>query len=260
MNRFVVRMPDCGMLRRFAGRVVAGTPFEQPARSTYRRLTGRPSDPVALRNGEYDALTKQVIRRVLKSDSNTVDAGAHRGVFTEECLRRAPRGRHHAFEPVPVLAAEIRRRLPDAIVHEMALADSRTRTTLHYLPDKPAESSLFSRPDRERGLQVIDVEVEVAPLDDVLPQELAISFMKVDVEDAERALFRGAFRTLDRWKPTVVFECHVDHLREVADLLSKPGLEVQLLDDLLDGRRRSGTDLHARAVDEGHWYFAAIPR
>lgn len=58
-----------------------GSALEQPL----RRLLGRPAVPlswVARRNAEYDAMTAQLIRRAVRRDAVTVDAGANRPRFT----------------------------------------------------------------------------------------------------------------------------------------------------------------------------------
>lgn len=44
------------------------------------------------------------MRRMLGADSNCMDVGANEGLM----LRYAPRGIHHAFEPLPHLAQALR--------------------------------------------------------------------------------------------------------------------------------------------------------
>jgi FkbM family methyltransferase len=209
------------------------------------------------RNREYDAATVEIIRRVLKENSNSIDAGAHEGLILRELIEAAPLGRHFAFEPIPALADRLRRRYPRAVVHEVALADYTGETTFRYLPDLPALSSLHERPDREAGEAVVPLTVSVARLDDVVPRDLPIHFMKVDVEGSELALFAGALDTLRRWAPVVVFECHNTELHAVADVLAGVDYQIGLIDDFIAGRRRARSEVEGVAMNEAHWYFTA---
>jgi hypothetical protein len=200
-------------------------------------------DTFAVRkNREYDRLTLELIRRVVVPSAVTVDAGANEGLILAELLRVAPRGRHHAFEPIPTLADRLRRQFPTSIVHEIAL-----------------ESSLLTRPDRESGRDVVELLVRVCRLDDVLDPTEQVGFMKIDVEGAEIDLLRGAQETLRRSRPVVVIECHVARLGEVTDLFEAADLRVHLMDDFVGGIDRSRVDVERLAVERGEFYFVAAP-
>ena len=245
-------------MRKFLAARVAGSALERPA----RRLLGRPPRQtgwLAERNRDYDRMTAEIIRRVMRPDSNSADAGANEGLILRELLRAAPRGAHHAFEPIPELAQRLRERLPAAIVHQVALADYEGESVFRYLPQRPAESSLYERSDREAGQQVVELTVPVHRLDALLPADMELSMLKVDVEDAEVALLRGAMQTLRRWRPVVVIECHIRHLSDIADLFAEAGLELFLLRDFLDGVRRPRTETERLAAEQGEWYFVGAP-
>ena len=53
---------------------------------------------------------------------------------------------------------------------------------------------------------VHQLRVRTERLDDVLPGDYVPTLIKIDVEGAEGAAFRGALETLRRHKPIVVFE------------------------------------------------------
>lgn len=205
-------------------------------------------------------MTIELIRRTLTVGSNTVDAGAHRGTFLRHMIDMAPEGRHYAFEPIPELAADLRRRFSSATVQEIALSDTNGEATFRFMPDRPGESSLYERADREEGHRVTTITVPVRTLDSVLPSDERIDFMKIDVEDAEVPLLRGAARTLSHSRPVVVVECHVNRLPDLIAIFESVEMEVFLMEDLLDGRHKKRDTLVRSAIERGEFYFAAAPR
>ena len=135
-------------------------------------------------------------------DSVVADVGANYGVYTYALSRIA--SRVHAFEPVPDCAAALRAwSAPNVDVHEVALSDT-TGTASLTIPvvdgtERTTRSSLV--PIDEVGRQV---DVPTATLDSFELEEL--SFLKIDVEGHEAAVFRGATRTLERCRPIVLVE------------------------------------------------------
>ena len=238
-------------------RVVTGTRLEPVARWLLRRPVPVRSW-VEQRNAEYNAMTVKLIRRTLRTDSTTVDAGANRGEILRELVRAAPKGTHHAFEPIPELAEQLRK-VRGAVVHQIALADYAGEAIFHYFPGLDSESSLYDRPDRSAGQRVVELTVNVRPLDDVLEARDRVDFIKIDVEGAQSALLRGAMKTLCRDRPVIVMECHVDELPEAADLLAEAGLDVFLIDDYLDGIQRPREEVEQVARAKGEWYFVGAP-
>lgn len=53
------------------------------------------------KNLKYDRLTKDVIAKSLKINSNAIDVGCHKGEILDLILKHAPSGKHYAFEPIP---------------------------------------------------------------------------------------------------------------------------------------------------------------
>jgi FkbM family methyltransferase len=118
----------------------------------------------------------------------------------------APSGHHYAFEPIPELAAGLREKYPTAEVRQLALSDTAGEATFFHVVTNPGYSGLRRRTyDRPRE-RIERITVRTERLDDVLPPDLPVDFIKVDVEGAELQVFRGAARTLRSYHPTVVFE------------------------------------------------------
>jgi FkbM family methyltransferase len=201
---------------------------------------------------------------LLREDSCCVDVGAHQGDVLTLCRRLAPRGRHFAFEPIPGLAARLRQEFPDVEVHEIALTDATGTAPFHHVRTNPGYSGLrrrrYDRPNEE-----VDVmSVRTARLDDVVPADQRIDFVKIDVEGAELQVLRGGIRTISQWRPVIVFE----HGRGAADhygttpamvhdfLVERCGLAIFTL----DGHGPLGAEDFRAIYDAGTWWnFLARP-
>src|SRR4051794_20487309 len=70
-----------------------------------------------------DVAQSVLVAAALRPESTFVDIGSNRGQWLAHAQRCAPGGAHHAFEPIPALAAQLRDQFPTAAVHEVALAD-----------------------------------------------------------------------------------------------------------------------------------------
>lgn len=157
-------------------------------------------------NTTYDQQTLAVMKLVLRRDSNCIDLGAHKGDILQHMVTLAPEGVHHAFEPLPHLAAFLRKQFPGVSVHQAAAGDTNGRTEFQHVENAPAYSGIrrriYDRPDPE----ITTIEVDAIALDDVVPPERDISFMKLDIEGGEYHALKGATGTIHRSRPVIVFE------------------------------------------------------
>ncbi len=200
-------------------------------------------------NRRYDILTVEAMRRVLKPESNCIDIGAATGEILKFMQVLAPYGDHHAIEPIPWQAARLRLRFPDVQVHELALSDDTGEADFFVVKDDPWISALRD-PQKIRGLvgdtrrsdwdgQVETIPVALRRLDDVLDADQTIDLIKMDVEGAEVAVFRGALRTLAESSPIVIFEYSGASVNELygatnlLDTLNEVGLCVSSLEGWL---------------------------
>jgi FkbM family methyltransferase len=228
-------------------RLVAKTPLEGPARFLHRLTSRKARERFhrtaqarewALREARDQASVERILRARLRPASNGIDVGAHRGDFLRHLLRLAPSGRHMAFEPIPDMAAALRRDFPSVDVRPFALSNRSGRTSFVYLPTRPAWSGLKPQPCPV-DVESEPIEVDLARLDDLVPVARAIDFIKIDVEGAELEVLEGAVETIRRCRPHVLFEHAKVHntnyettpAQLFALLHDGCGLEVQLLDD-----------------------------
>ena len=79
----------------------------------------------------------QILSYVLTESSCCVDVGCHVGTILEHFVRLAPRGHHYAYEALPDLAPDLRRRLPQVEVHEVAISDRAGEAEFHHVTCNP---------------------------------------------------------------------------------------------------------------------------
>ena len=184
-------------------KLIIGSPLESMTRKIYSLLT------IDRRAKLYDIQTFEIMKRVLKDNSNCIDVGCHEGSILKEILFLAPKGNHFAFEPIPKMykgLLESFGNFKNVHIHDLALSDIEGETSFQYVVNHPAYSGLRNRkyPQLEEKIQEIVVKINL--LDNIIPDDNPIHFMKVDVEGAEYLVFKGAVKILSRYKPVIVFE------------------------------------------------------
>jgi FkbM family methyltransferase len=148
----------------------------------------------------------------------------------------------YAFEPIPQLAAYLRRASPKRVrVVECALSDKEGLANL-YVPSNWGEASL-RKP--HQGAAVLGV-----PMKTLDSFELRnVGLMKIDVEGHELAVLRGARDTIRTSRPIVFVEVehrHGSNVSSVRELLEETctGWTGSFL---LNGRFRPLTDFNAES-------------
>jgi FkbM family methyltransferase len=198
-----------------------------------RRL-GRPEllaafDAHARQTQQEELAISAILASTLRSDATYVDVGANRGQVLGEAVRLAPGARHIAFEPIPALAAEIRRAFPQVEIRELALSAQAGSAEFCHFRALDGWSGLRRSPEisDERGDPEF-ITVQVSTLDAEV-RELAPSVIKIDVEGAELEVLSGARSLLAEVRPLLIFE----HVPAAASLYgAPPGAPWDLLDEL----------------------------
>jgi FkbM family methyltransferase len=141
----------------------------------------------------------------LHRHANCIDVGAHQGDFLDLFLRYAPAGTHWAFEPLPDYATRLQTRFPGIRVYQVALSDEEGETEFFRAAGAEAMSGLRPQHYPEKvALQTLTVQVR--KLDNLIPPDVPIDFIKLDVEGAELKVLKGAVQLLTRCRPAVMFE------------------------------------------------------
>lgn len=255
--------------------MLLGTALEPLARKVHAALTrgcGAASD-AGDKGLMYDLQTLEVMKRVLRDDSNCVDVGCHQGSILKEMLRLAPRGTHFAFEPLPGLYAGLRATfgsVANVRLHDYALSDVAGTTSFQHVVSNPAYSGLRQRRYDRSHEQVQEIRVTTQLLDQVVPEHVPIRFIKVDVEGAELQVLKGAAATIRKNRPVIVFEhglggadYYGTRPEQVYDLLAgECGLRLFVMADWLEheGKAALAREAFCQQFSSGsHFYFMAAP-
>lgn len=194
-------------------------------------------------NQRYDRLTRQVIRKVCRPGSNTLDVGCHKGEILDLFLLAAPQGMHYGFEPIQIC---FRLCKPNTAYTRIAVSSTSrfpikkekpvSTTSSAILRTADCRNAEYDRPNETDTL----ITVRTERLDDVLPPDFQVDMLKIDVEGGELLVLEGARATLRRCKPVVIFEHGLGASEmygstpdKVFDLLQDCGLRVSLLDRFL---------------------------
>ncbi|MEQ1539180.1 MAG: FkbM family methyltransferase [Sphingorhabdus sp.] len=194
---------------------------------------------------QWEADLSDLFHRLCTPDTVLVDVGANFGYFTvlgANLIGNRGSGQVFSFEPNPKLAALARRNLEinwsmaPIEFHEKAVADFSGNVTLHIPQGHGANASL-SAPDQ------FDCEACVVPavrLDDVLPADLAIDLLKIDVEGHEIGVLRGAQNMIAR-SPNLHLVMEWSQ-RQMQQAGIDPAMIVKMLDGFTPHRIEIGSD------------------
>lgn len=242
-------------------KVAQSIPGLRPAWRAARRLICGP--PLAQL---YDQQTIEVIRRVVKPGSVAVDVGANVGDILQE-LVACSSARHHAIEAIPDLADRLTSRFPSVQVHSCAVSDKNGEVEFNYLSRFPAYSGLKQRDykfDEDPGLRKI--RVPMRQLDDLIPGDVQVALIKLDIEGGEYHALKGGTQLLKRCHPILVMEFSDVYAAPFGatpdmlfDLLTECGYTISLMRRWLHDQ--PGFDRPAwLAAIRKEYYFIAYPK
>jgi len=160
------------------------------------------------KNIEYDRLTLQIFDTYLKSDSNCIDIGCHKGEILDIILKKAPNGTHFAFEPIPSLVNKLKSKYSnDATIYDVALSNELGETNFNYVKNAPAYSGIKERKYKVADPQIEKITVKLETLDHLIPSDTKIDLIKIDVEGGELNVLKGGKELISKNKPLILFEC-----------------------------------------------------
>jgi FkbM family methyltransferase len=159
-------------------------------------------------NTRYDILTEAVLCQALTQTAVCVDVGCHCGDILQILLKQAPQGQHFAFEPLPDLYQHLVQTFQDenVVVSDIALSDRVGNVSFQHVVSNPGYSGFKERVYERQNENVQQITVKTDCLDNLLPEDQVIDFIKIDVEGAEYQVLQGAQKTIQRNKPIIIFE------------------------------------------------------
>ena len=221
------------------------------------------------KNLKYDRLTKAIISRTVRSDTVCIDIGAHIGEILDLFIQHAPKAMHFAFEPIPELYQNLSKKYSNNCkVFPYALSDIDGETGFQYVKNAPAYSGIKKRSYDIKDPDIVELKVQLKTLDSVIPEDIKVGFIKIDVEGAEFLVLKGALNILKRDQPFVIFECGLgasDYYgtmpEEVFDFFqNETTLKISKLDDWIKHKmplsRQQFCDCYINKTD---YYFLAHP-
>lgn len=196
---------------------------------------------------DWCLLPQAVVERI-PAGTTVIDAGANIGIVTSQlCRAVGPRGMVHAIEPLPAnveLLRELKHdnHLEQLTVWDCAVSDKDGEATLRTqsATGTSAYASLTASWNNAGTLSV-----PTRALDNLVPSDTPVGFIKLDVEGAESLALDGAERILTKDRPLVFCEFNDivlrdassssdELLRKFEDLGYSPGAEFQQGDGIKD--------------------------
>ncbi len=234
---------------------ILDTPLEGIARRLYIRMD------------KNDRETLAIMRLLLRKNSNCVDIGAHRGSILGEIVSIAPDGIHYAFEPVPKHYQYLCRTFPKVNVLPFALNNHEKQEIFVHNLSHPTRSG-FQNVIHADSDAIETILVETKPLDQIIPPDLHVDFIKIDVEGAEALVIEGGLQTILRNRPIIVFE----HGRSMETgpesasmkiyrlLVEEGGLRISSLAGWIQRETGMSREEFCDKTDQGKlFYFIAFP-
>jgi len=182
--------------------------------------------------GSYEYKKQQALRRVIAPGDVVYDLGANVGYYTLlASVLVGDRGHVYSFEPLPTNVAVLKRHIAMNQIHNCTVLEVAVASTdgeARFDPSARGDLAHFSSQGSET--------VRTASLDSLL-EHAALRpprVMKIDIEGAEFDALRGAARTIETHRPTILLATHgadvhqrcVQFLRErdysVESLTSEP--------------------------------------
>lgn len=222
------------------------------------------------KNQRYDAQTRRVIRKVCRPDSNCIDVGCHRGEIMDLMLQTAPRGTHYGFEPIPALVQGLQEKYAGnkhCVISDIALSSEKGVASFNYVVSNPSYSGLRKRKYDRQHEQDTVITVQTDLMDDVLPPDLKVDLIKIDVEGAEEMVLAGAVKTMQRCRPVIIFEyglgasdVYGSTPERLFRFFADKQYGISLLCQYLDGKKPfSQADFEAQYFNRTNHYFIAYP-
>jgi FkbM family methyltransferase len=146
-------------------------------------------------------------KQYTKPDKVFIDAGSHIGTYTVQLANSCKYV--HAFECKKLtyysLCGNIfMNNLENVTAHQYALGSYKHEAELKTISTDGGSSSLIQWPTHADDKVLYREKVNVVTIDDFEFEDVGL--IKIDVEGCELDVLKGAKCTVDKWKPTIMYE------------------------------------------------------
>lgn len=223
------------------------------------------------KNQQYDRQTLAIMKKWLKTDSNCLDIGCHKGEVLDEMIKMAPKGNHFGFEPIPEYYDYLIKKYEGNKLIQIikkALSDSNGVAEFNWVKNAPAYSGLKERSYAIKNPEIEKIEVALTKLDECGIQFPTISLIKIDVEGAEMKVLNGAINFIQKHQPLIVFECGLGAANfygvkpnDVFNYFNQIGYRLHTLKNwLAEGDGLSSPQFDEMFNKNTEYYFVASPK
>ena len=226
--------------------------------------------PIAFtKNQQYDKQTTKVINLVCTADSNCIDVGCHKGEVMDSMRAKAVNGTHFGFEPIPFMYENLVQKYKNTKcrIYNLALSEEKGESTFNYVISNPAYSGLRKRRYDRKHEEDTQITVQVDKMDAIIPVDIKIDLIKIDVEGGELSVLKGGMETIKRSKSVIVFEHGIggsDYYGTTPDavfnFLQECGLKVSTMERWLKKQPEfTLAEFQTQFYSQLNYYFIAYP-
>ncbi len=160
----------------------------------------------------------RILHLLVDRNRGGVDVGGNKGAYADvlsSLVRRLV-----VYEPLPDMAAALRRRLPKRVdIRTFAVSDRVGAAVLRTpVVDGVRKKALSSLVTGATG-QFVEIKVKLAMLDELADED--IGFVKIDVEGHECAVLRGATSLIRNQRPVFLVEAEDRHVPDAVDTVRR---------------------------------------
>ena len=177
-------------------------------------------------NRVHEPLETQVFKNLVRAGEVVFDVGANIGWYTTLAGKLVDDGKVYAFEPIDVVASELRKNiglnhLDNVAVQQIALSDRSGFGCIWFSEENWGLSSLTQRNSQKPIRRCIELKT----LDHWVRENSieTVTLIKCDIEGAEILFLRGATETVKHFQPIILLELNTPALHnfgfEPSDLL-----------------------------------------
>ncbi len=220
-------------------------------------------------NHKYDLQTLEVIKKVCQTDSNCIDVGCFKGDIMDFYLKYVPNGTHFGFEPIPSFYDRLVKKYQkgECILHNVALSDRAGTVEFNYVVSDPGYSGFKERTYRTDHELIDKIKVKADTLDHIIPDDIKIDLIKIDVEGGEFLVLQGAKALIKRCQPIIVFEFEkgaAGHYgtqpEDIFNLFEQLNMKVSLMERFLKSKPSLSVHEFKHQFDtKENYYFIAYP-